>query len=68
MNDNTSMDETLDALAADLKKERRVLITCHVKPDGDALGCLIAMHRAMSCLGADIVMYMADDRPITPEY
>ncbi len=58
------MDEVVDALRA----EKRVLITCHVKPDGDALGCLIALHRAMQQLGADSVMYLADTEAIAPEF
>lgn len=62
------MDKALDSLADALRQEQRVLITCHVKPDGDALGCLIAMHQAMSSIGADSVMYLADDSPIAPEY
>jgi len=68
MNEDTMIDKALDSLADSLRQEKRVLITCHVKPDGDALGCLIAMHRAMSSLGADSVMYLADDSPIAPEF
>lgn len=68
MNADKTIDKALDSLANALKQEKRVLITCHVKPDGDALGCLIAMHRAMSGLGADSVMYLADENPIAPEF
>ncbi|MBI5869857.1 MAG: bifunctional oligoribonuclease/PAP phosphatase NrnA [Actinobacteria bacterium] len=68
MNQETTMDRTLDSLADALRQEKRVLITCHVKPDGDAIGSLIAMHRAMSGLGADSVMYLADDSPVAPEF
>ncbi|MHB9111661.1 MAG: DHH family phosphoesterase [Thermoleophilia bacterium] len=68
MSKDTTMDKALDSLADALKHEKRVLITCHVKPDGDAIGSLIAMHRAMSSLGADSVMYLADESPIAPEY
>jgi len=62
------MDEALDVVVAALGREKRVLVTCHVKPDGDALGCLIAMHRAMSQLGADSAMYLADKDQIAPEF
>ncbi|MHB1361905.1 MAG: DHH family phosphoesterase [Thermoleophilia bacterium] len=62
------MNKALEAVAEALGKEKRVLITCHVKPDGDALGCLIATHRALSLLGADSVMYLADAGSIAPEY
>ncbi|MCL4473829.1 MAG: bifunctional oligoribonuclease/PAP phosphatase NrnA [Actinobacteria bacterium] len=63
-----SMDKALEAVADALGKEKRALITCHVKPDGDALGCLIATHRALSQLGADSIMYLADAGSIAPEY
>lgn len=68
MKEDTTMNGTLDSLADALKQEKRVLITCHVKPDGDAIGSLIAMHRAMSSIGADSVMYLADDSPVAPEF
>lgn len=63
-----SIDQALEAVADALKRERRVMVTCHVKPDGDALGCLVAMHRSMIELGADSCMYLADTAPIAPEY
>jgi phosphoesterase RecJ-like protein len=62
------MDRDLEAVADALGREKRVLITCHIKPDGDGLGCLIAMHRAMVRLGADSVMYLADSAAIAPEF
>ncbi|MHB8792890.1 MAG: DHH family phosphoesterase [Thermoleophilia bacterium] len=68
MNEDTMMDKTLDSLADALKHEKRVLITCHVKPDGDAIGSLLAMHEAMLSLGADSLMYLADENPVAPEY
>lgn len=62
------VDRALDAVAAALLKEKRVLVTTHMKPDGDALGCMIAIHRAMEQAGADSVMYMAGDSAIAPEF
>ena len=63
-----SLEQAVTAMADALRQEKRVLVTCHVKPDGDALGCLIAMHRAMQQLQADSVMYIADTAAIAPEY
>ena len=63
-----SVDKALKAVADALKRETRVLITCHVKPDGDAIGCLIALQRSLSQLGADAVMYMASTEPVAPEW
>jgi len=62
------MESDLDSVADALRQEKKVLITCHVKPDGDALGCLIALHRAMGQLGADSVMYLASTTDIAPEF
>lgn len=42
---------TLDALAARLRRAGRVFVTSHAKPDGDALGCVLAVVRACSALG-----------------
>lgn len=68
MTAHQSVDQALKAVAAALKRETRVLITCHVKPDGDALGCLIALHRALTQLGADSLMYMSSTEPVAPEW
>ena len=62
------IDKSLRAVADALLKEKKVLLTTHIKPDGDALGCIIALHQAMVQAGADSVMYLAEDRPVAPEY
>lgn len=63
-----SYDQGLTAVAAALKEEKSVLVTTHVKPEGDALGSMIAVHRALGQLGIDSVMYMAETGPVVPEY
>ncbi len=63
-----SVDQALKAVSDALKAETRVLITCHVNPDGDALGSVIALHRALTGLGADSVMYLAQTEPVAPEW
>ena len=63
-----SLRQAVETMAEVLRNEKRVLVTCHVKPDGDALGCLIALHRSMQLLGADSAMYIADTAGITPAY
>ncbi len=55
-------------MAEALLKEKKVLLTTHIKPDGDALGCLIALHQAMVQAGADSIMYLSENRPVAPEY
>lgn len=61
-------ENDLKAVAEALQAETRILVTTHVKPEGDALGSLIALHRALSQAGADSVMYMSEADPIAPEY
>lgn len=63
-----SIDQALAATAEALEREKKVIVTTHVKPDGDALGCVIAMHRALTQLGADSAMYMSGTEPTPPEY
>ncbi|MHB1412740.1 MAG: DHH family phosphoesterase [Thermoleophilia bacterium] len=68
MTASQSIDQALKAVAEALKREPRVLITCHVNPDGDAIGCLIALHRSLTQLGADSVMYISSTEPVAPEW
>lgn len=68
MTASPSPDHDLAAIAAALKREKKVLVTSHVKPEGDALGSLIAVHRSLQQLGIDSVMYMADTGARVPEY
>lgn len=41
-------------LAARLRAARRPFVTTHFKPDGDALGSVLALSRAMRSLGAEV--------------
>ncbi|GAB4545962.1 MAG: bifunctional oligoribonuclease/PAP phosphatase NrnA [Phycisphaerales bacterium] len=50
---------TLAQIADDLKKATRVVITTHAKPDGDAIGSTLALHRALRTLGVEsVVVYL----------
>lgn len=42
---------TMQAVAELLKTARRVRVTTHAKPDGDAMGCVIALTRALELAG-----------------
>src|SRR2546422_6323014 len=51
-------------LAVDaLRSARRVLITMHRGPDGDALGSALALASALRDLGRDVIVYNPDDLP-----
>ncbi|MBP3836662.1 MAG: bifunctional oligoribonuclease/PAP phosphatase NrnA [Pyramidobacter sp.] len=53
----------LRQIAAVLKKEPRWRIICHIKPDGDTLGCGSALMTAALLLGKDAVWGGADPMP-----
>ncbi len=53
-------------LIAHLENSATVFLATHVNPDGDALGALLAMARALQTSGRDIVMY--NESPIPAVY
>lgn len=67
---------TLAAIAERLREVDSVLITTHSKPDGDALGSLVALGRAMQLLGKSVerrvlpplppmLAFLAGEAPLT---
>ncbi|MHC4947313.1 MAG: DHH family phosphoesterase, partial [Planctomycetota bacterium] len=50
---------TMGDLARRLDAARRVLLTTHEKPDGDALGSVVALHRALAARGRDPEIWLA---------
>jgi phosphoesterase RecJ-like protein len=42
---------------------RRIVISSHVNPDGDALGCTLALTHALKKLGKDVVPLLSDGVP-----
>jgi phosphoesterase RecJ-like protein len=59
----------LDRVAAELRDRDRFLLTAHEGPDGDALGSLLGMHRLLTQIGKDSVMFMAaKEFPLPIEY
>jgi bifunctional oligoribonuclease and PAP phosphatase NrnA len=56
------------AVAAAVRQHSRFLVTTHENPDGDALGSLLATTLALTQLGKDAVMYLADGAPLPNEY
>ena len=61
----TEQEQVLEELRA----ARKLFLTTHENPDGDALGSLRAMQLLMEELGKDSVMYMsADEFPLPHEY
>ncbi len=54
MNDTYASNTTLKQIAARLNEAQSVLITTHAKPDGDALGAVIALGRALELQGKTV--------------
>ena len=59
----------LERVADELRNRDRFLLTAHEGPDGDALGSLLGMHKVLTQLGKDSVMFMAaKEFPLPIEY
>ncbi|MEX2107327.1 MAG: bifunctional oligoribonuclease/PAP phosphatase NrnA [Solirubrobacterales bacterium] len=59
----------LERVADEIRSRDRFLLTAHEGPDGDALGSLLGMHRLLTQLGKDSVMFMAaKEFPLPIEY
>ncbi|MCA9580316.1 MAG: DHH family phosphoesterase [Myxococcales bacterium] len=53
-----------EALAL-IRGGKRFLVTCHRRPDGDALGSAMGLSDVLRVLGKDVVTYCPDDVPET---
>ena len=50
-------------IASLLLKKKRILLLCHVTPDGDCIGSLLALGRALKRLDKEVIMACEDDIP-----
>ncbi len=55
------------ALVAGLRGGGRIVLACHVSPDGDALGSALAVGLALRALDVDVVVSFGDDPMEVPE-
>ena len=62
------MLNTYHRVAVELRKARSVVIGSHVKPDGDAMGSVLALTLALRDLGIPAVPTLADDAPPPSSY
>src|SRR3954454_923717 len=63
----TTMND-LDAVVDALTRADRFVVVTHENPDGDALGSMLGLTRALRALGKDVVMYLSGDGPLPGEY
>lgn len=55
--------KTIDRLATLLRSVKNVVITCHLSPDGDALGSTIGLCRLLRNMGKDATVITPDQPP-----
>jgi len=70
MSETTDIGATaIERVANEIRSRDRFLLTAHEGPDGDALGSLLGMHRLLTQLGKDSVMFLAaKEFPLPIEY
>lgn len=51
------------AAVREIRATRRALVTCHVSPDGDAIGSSLALALALRGRGAEVTVWSADPVP-----
>jgi phosphoesterase RecJ-like protein len=67
--DRREIESAVAAIVAEINAADRFLITTHEGPDGDALGSTLALHEALTQLGKDSVMFLAEKEfPLPVEY
>jgi len=57
--------KTLEAAIEAINTADRLLLTCHVKPDGDALGSLLGLGLALRHEGRDVTLFTEEPVPDT---
>src|SRR5215216_6349032 len=56
-------EENIGAIKARLDKSKNVLIASHIRPDGDAIGSLLALGLALRAAGKSVQMVLVDGVP-----
>jgi bifunctional oligoribonuclease and PAP phosphatase NrnA len=56
------------AAQAAIAGAQQAVITCHVHPDGDALGSALALHRALANAGRQAVVSFSEPFTVAPHY
>jgi len=61
-----SRRDALERIAHEIGDRQRFLATCHIRPDGDAIGSLLAFRHALTGLGKEVLTVTAS--PIPAQY
>lgn len=57
------VDTFFERFDAVIQSPKRIVLACHVNPDGDAIGSVLAMSEFLAGLGHDVKMVVANDFP-----
>ena len=63
-----SFESALNKAASLIAGAGRVALACHVAPDGDALGSMLALHHVLRAAGRDSVASFAGAQVVGPHY
>jgi len=68
VNDDLLVEEALDRAAAAIRAAGEVSLACHVSPDGDALGSMLALHHVLRAAGMKSVASFSEPFVVAPHY
>jgi phosphoesterase RecJ-like protein len=57
------MSDSLATIGRALRDVRSVGVACHVRPDGDAMGSLVALSHSLKCAGREVFALSEDGVP-----
>lgn len=60
---NLPIKMTINEIISHLLEAKKILLLCHVSPDGDCIGSLVALGRALQRLNKDVCMASEDKIP-----
>lgn len=64
----TLPSKVMEKIKAQLLGANKILLLCHVSPDGDCIGSLLALGRALQRLGKDVCMASEEKVPASLEF
>lgn len=68
MNDDLPVDLALTRAADALTSANEVSLACHVSPDGDALGSMLALHHVLRMAGMSSIASFSEPFVVAPHY
>jgi phosphoesterase RecJ-like protein len=63
-----NVDDALTRAADAILRSPQVALACHVSPDGDALGSMLALHHVLRATGRDSVASYSEPFVVAPHY